>query len=148
MIIRECQGFSTHPIVIGYPLRLVFWDVKANTYRIITPPLRVPNMCKSPVSGVLKDGMGEGVSGLDGVSHHVGKPRLLEQKMGPENGVISWLPDIYIYNYIYMYIYIHILYVYIYYICIYIIYIYIICIYIYGHDKPIYIIYLSDLKSQ
>jgi hypothetical protein len=78
MIIRECQGFSTHPIVIGYPLRLVFWDVKANTYR------------------VLKDGMGEGVSGLDGVSHHVGKPRLLEQKMGPENGVISWLPDIYI----------------------------------------------------
>lgn len=73
-------------------------------------------MCKSPVSGVLKDGMGEGVSGLDGVSHHVGKPRLLEQKMGPENGVISWLPDIYIY--------------------------------IYGHDKPIYIIYLSDLKSQ
>lgn len=71
-------------------------------------------MCKSPVSGVLKDGMGEGVSGLDGVSHHVGKPRLLEQKMGPENGVISWLPDIYIY----------------------------------GHDKPIYIMYLSDLKSQ
>ena len=34
---------------------------------------------------------------MDGVSHHVGKPRLLEQKMGPENGVISWLPDIYIY---------------------------------------------------
>ena len=94
MIIRECQGFSIHPIVIGYPLRLVFWDVKANTYRIITPPLVVPNMCKSPVLGVLKDGMGEGVSGLDGVSHHVGKPRLLEQKMGPENGVISWLPDI------------------------------------------------------